>query len=62
MILTKLNFWALQFTQLFAVRFMRFLRDHQDSQLFPVRFLRFFILVPMRMKFYFGNYYLRDYL
>ena len=35
MILTKLSFWTLQFTQLFAVRFMRFLRDHRDSRLFP---------------------------
>ena len=62
-ILTKLNFRTLQFTQLFAVKFMRFLRDHWDSQLFPVRFMHFFfILVSMRMKLYFGHYNLRGYL
>ena len=44
-ILTDLIFPAKQFTQLFAVRFIRFLRDHRDSRLFPVRFMRFVLFL-----------------
>ena len=44
-ILTNLIFPAKQFTQLFAVRFIRFLRYHRDSRLFPVIFMRFFVFL-----------------
>ena len=40
-ILTNLNFRALQFSQLIAVRIIRFLHDNRDSRLFLVRFMSF---------------------
>ena len=43
--LTNLIFPAKQFTQLFAVRFIRFLRDHRDSRLFQIRFMRFVLFL-----------------
>ena len=57
-----MTFWAKQYTRLFAVRFMRFIRDHQDLWLFTVKFMRLIYLVWMRMIFNFGHNNLRGYL